>query len=70
MSSWLLRFTSADAPLETSDTCEVDSPNSARLSNTHCIERPGKPTNVLEVTGRSNQRLIVTIGEASVDSAA
>ena len=41
------------------------SPNSTRLSNTHCIIRPGRPTNVASVTGRSNHRLTVTIGDAA-----
>ena len=57
------------APLETSERCDVGSPNTARLSNTHCIVRPGSPTNVLG-DRRSNQRLTVTIGDAAVDSAA
>ena len=37
--------TSASAPLETSDRCDAASPNTCRLSNTHCISRPGRPTN-------------------------
>src|SRR6185436_7444362 len=61
---------SALAPLETSDRCELPSPRIARLSKTHCIARPGSPTKEWLVTGRSNQRLTVTIGDAAVDSAA
>ena len=35
----------------------------SRLSNTHCIARPGRPTNGSSSTARSNQRLTVTIGD-------
>ena len=41
-------------------------PKTARLSNTHCMVRPGRPTSVRSVTTRSNQRLTVTIGDAAV----
>ena len=37
---------SPSAPLDTSERCELASPKSARLSNTHCIARPGRPTKV------------------------
>ena len=36
--------TNALAPLDTSERCELASPRIARLSNTHCIARPGSPT--------------------------
>ena len=65
-SSWR---TSA-APLDTSDRCAASSPNTIRLSNTHCIARPGRPTNGSSRTGRSSHRLTVTIGDASVRRAA
>ena len=45
-------------------------PNSSRLSNTHCMVRPGSPRNAASVTRRSSQRLTVTMGEAGVASAA
>src|SRR5688572_10755772 len=70
ISSWLLRATTASAPLEMSDRCDAFSPKTARLSNTHCSVRPGSPTSARSITRRSNQRLTVTIGEASVRSAA
>ena len=38
-------------------------PNAWRLSNTHCIVRPGRPTNGTSITGRSSQRFTVTIGD-------
>ena len=37
-----------------------------RLSNTHCIARPGRPTNGSSKTGRSNHRLTVTIGDDAI----
>ena len=39
----------ATAPLDTSDRCDASPPNTARLSNTHCIDRPGSPTNEPDV---------------------
>src|SRR5262249_4254458 len=48
ISSSFERCTIASAPLDTSDRCDADSPdglNTVRLSNTHCIVRPGRPTN-------------------------
>ena len=41
-----------------------------RLSNTHCISRPGSPTNGSSITGRSYQRFTVTIGFESMRDAA
>ena len=38
----------------------------ARLSNTHCIARPGRPTNGSSRTRRSNQRFTVTIGDEAM----
>ena len=38
----------------------------ALLSNTHCIARPGKPTNGTSRTGRSNHRFTVTIGDDAI----
>ena len=70
ISSSFDRSTSGPAPLDTSDRCDAASPKTDRLSNTHCSVRPGRPTSVRSVTTRSNQRLTVTIGEASVRSAA
>jgi hypothetical protein len=69
-SSSLVLATTASAPLDTSDRCEALSPNSRRLSNTHCIVRPGRPMNAERVTSRSSHRLTVTIGEPGVASAA
>ena len=48
--------TSGDAPLDTRDSREVSPPNTARVSNTHCIARPGRPTNGSSSTARSNPR--------------
>ena len=62
--------TSASAPLATSDRCDARSPNACRLSNTHCICRPGSPTNASSITGRSYQRFTVTIGFAPRRAAA
>ena len=58
------------APLETSDRCEALSPNAIRLSNTHCIVRPGNPAKTSCMTGRSYQRFTVTIGIAAMPAAA
>ena len=44
------RRTIASAPLATSDKCEASRPNASRLSKTHCIERPGRPTNGSSMT--------------------
>ena len=65
--SWpLVHRRTSSAPLDTSDRCEADSPKTSRLSNTHCIVRPGSPTNGSSITTRSNQTFTVTIGDAAV----
>src|ERR1700704_4493652 len=58
--------TSGDAPLDTSERCDAPSPNTALLSNTHCMARPGKPANGTSRTGRANQRFTVTIGDDAI----
>ena len=62
--------TSASAPLATSDRCDAASPNARRLSKTHCISRPGSPTNTSSITARSYQRFTVTIGLDAMREAA
>ena len=42
----------------------------SRLSNTHCIARPGRPMNGSSMTGRSNHRFTVTIGDDAIRRAA
>ena len=70
-SSWLPWPTSARAPLETSDRCELASPENRALVE-HPLHRPARQPDerLCSITGRSNQRLTVTIGDAAVDSAA
>src|SRR5687768_9252484 len=69
MRSWLPLGDSVAAALDTSERCEACSPNTRRLSNTHCIDLPGSPTNGSSMTTRSYQRLTVTIGIDPVLSA-
>ncbi len=64
MSSAFVHRSTSAAPLDTRDRCDAVSPTTMRLSNTHCITRPGRPTNGSSSTGRSNHRLTVTIGDA------
>src|SRR5205807_5006516 len=70
ISSSLVTETTFSAPLDTSDRCDVRSPKPRRLSNTHCMVRPGNPTSTCSVTTRSNQRFTVRTGDAAVGSAA
>ena len=41
-------------------------PNTSRLSNTHCIARPGRPMNGSSITRRSNRDVHVTIGDDAI----
>ena len=65
-SSSFVRSTTSAAPLHTSDTCVRVPGATRRFSKAHWNERPGKPTNGVSSTARSNHRFTVTIGDAPI----
>ena len=67
--SSFVRPTTAAAPLDTSDRCDDSRARDGAASNTHCIARPGRPTNGVSSTRRSNQRFTVTIGDDAMRDA-